>query len=194
MKVFDLRCSHDHRFEGWFASSEAFDDQLTRGLVACPMCGDTAVGRMPSAPRLNLSAAAKAGKRPSDEAARAEGARSEAGRAETGRAELGRAEAGDAVTHRARETHVPDAEAAAAAAAYAERVQGAWLQKLREVIQNTENVGEAFAEEARRIHYQEAPERAIRGVASREEVAELTDEGIDVFALSIPDAAKGSLQ
>jgi len=59
MKVFNLQCSHQHGFEGWFASEEAFVDQLARGLVECPFCGDTGVAKMLSAPRLNLGAARK---------------------------------------------------------------------------------------------------------------------------------------
>jgi hypothetical protein len=57
MKVFDLCCSHGHEFEGWFASEDDFQGQLTRGIVACPLCSDTAITKRPSAPRLNLSGA-----------------------------------------------------------------------------------------------------------------------------------------
>ena len=57
MKVLDLQCAHGHGFEGWFSSEDDFQDQLARQLVACPMCGDTAVAKLPSAPRLNLSGA-----------------------------------------------------------------------------------------------------------------------------------------
>lgn len=56
MKVLNLRCSHDHGFEGWFGSEAEFQDQLARGLVGCPLCGDVAIEKMPSAPRLNLGA------------------------------------------------------------------------------------------------------------------------------------------
>jgi hypothetical protein len=55
MKVLDLRCRHDHRFEGWFASEDDFADQLGRKLVSCPLCGDVGVSKLPSAPRLNVS-------------------------------------------------------------------------------------------------------------------------------------------
>ena len=55
MKVLDLSCANDHSFEGWFASEEEFTGQLGRGLVACPLCNDTAIVRLPSAPRLNVS-------------------------------------------------------------------------------------------------------------------------------------------
>jgi hypothetical protein len=54
------------------------------------------------------------------------------------------------------------------------------------IIENTEDVGAAFPEEARRIHYHEAPERHIRGTASPREVESLRDEGIDVVAVPVP--------
>jgi hypothetical protein len=57
MKVLDLRCPHDHRFEGWFASEDDFQSQCERGLVDCPVCGAQGIARMPSAPRLNVSGA-----------------------------------------------------------------------------------------------------------------------------------------
>jgi hypothetical protein len=57
------------------------------------------------------------------------------------------------------------------------------LAKLREIVRNTENVGHRFPEEARKIHYQEVPPRAIRGQASREEARELTEEGIEFSSL-----------
>jgi hypothetical protein len=57
MKVLDLQCPHGHRFEGWFASAEEFESQLSRKLVECPVCSATEVSRLPSAPRLNLSGA-----------------------------------------------------------------------------------------------------------------------------------------
>ena len=56
-------------------------------------------------------------------------------------------------------------------------------RKLREIVRATEDVGRRFPEEARRIHYDEAPARPIRGQASREETEELREEGIDVSPL-----------
>ncbi|HVL55338.1 MAG TPA: DUF1178 family protein, partial [Burkholderiaceae bacterium] len=58
MKVFNLACEHDHRFEGWFGSSDEFDTQLERGLLSCPMCDSHRVRKLPAAPRLNLSSPA----------------------------------------------------------------------------------------------------------------------------------------
>ena len=54
------------------------------------------------------------------------------------------------------------------------------------LIANTEDVGNEFPEEARKIHYQESPERKIRGQASTEEVQELREEGIEVVAVPVP--------
>ena len=57
------------------------------------------------------------------------------------------------------------------------------LAKLREIVRNTENVGERFAEEARKIHYDEVPPRAIRGQATPDEAEALREEGIDFASL-----------
>ena len=54
------------------------------------------------------------------------------------------------------------------------------------VLAHSEDVGSSFAEEARKIHYQETPLRSIRGVATRTETEELHEEGIPVFSLPIP--------
>ena len=52
MIVFDVSCSKDHVFEGWFKDSESFDEQVAAGAVTCPVCGDTAVRKALMAPRL----------------------------------------------------------------------------------------------------------------------------------------------
>ena len=60
------------------------------------------------------------------------------------------------------------------------------LKLMRRLVAETENVGRAFPEEARKIHYDEAPKRGIRGQATHEEAEELRDEGIDF--MSLPNA------
>jgi hypothetical protein len=67
-------------------------------------------------------------------------------------------------------------------------------QMARHIVANTEDVGDRFPEEARRIHYEEAPQRSIRGVASKDEAAALEDEGIEVMPLPLADLLKNSLQ
>jgi hypothetical protein len=59
------------------------------------------------------------------------------------------------------------------------------------IVANTEDVGRAFPEEARKIHYEEAPRRPIRGVATQEEARELADEGIPV--ISLPARTRGEM-
>ncbi|MFM0228187.1 DUF1178 family protein [Paraburkholderia dipogonis] len=141
MKVLDLQCPHDHRFEGWFASADDFESQQSRKLVECPICGANEVSRLPSAPRLNLSGAT--------------------------------------------ETKAP---------AGAGEMQARVMRALREVLEKTENVGDRFAEEARRIHYNEAPARNIRGVTTPEDARALVEEGIEVMPLPVPAALKEPLQ
>lgn len=154
MKVLDLQCSASHVFEGWFASEDDFSSQLQRGLVACPMCGDTHITKKLSAPRLNLG--------------------------------HGR----DAPEPAARQ----DVASLPAAVPQDASLQAAWMALARRVLANTEDVGARFAEEARRIHYGEAPERGIRGQATPAETEALLDEGISVLPLALPDALKGQLQ
>ena len=159
MKVFDLACDHDHRFEGWFASADAFSNQQQRKLIECPVCGSHAVTKLLAAPRLNLSNAQAPA---------------------PARREDGGASAGGHGGQRP--------------AAGPEHFQAMFMKMARRIIESTEDVGDRFAEEARRIHYSEAPERAIRGSTSREEAVALREEGIEVLALPMPVALKGSLQ
>lgn len=56
--VIDLCCDREHRFEGWFASAEAFEKQRQDGLVSCPVCGTTELRRLPSAPYVQTRTAA----------------------------------------------------------------------------------------------------------------------------------------
>jgi hypothetical protein len=146
MKVLNLGCALNHRFEGWFASEDDFQSQSARGLIECPLCGDKAVTRLPSAPHLNVS--------------------------------------------KARE---PEADKPADAPVEM-TMQAAWLQAVRHVIANTVDVGDRFAEEARRIHYGEVDMRAIRGQATRDEAKALVEEGIDVMSIPVPPALKGPVQ
>lgn len=82
----------------------------------------------------------------------------------------------------------PVTEPSAPAAAVPDEVKAAFavamLRRLRaHVVENFENVGERFPEEARRIHHGDAEEREIYGRATLEEAQELVDEGISVRPL-----------
>jgi hypothetical protein len=141
MIVYELACTNEHRFEGWFASAEDYARQQETSLLRCPLCDDAAIERRPSA-----------------------------------NVQVGRA--GVPVTERSDKTVVGgEAEA---------------MKLLRRLIEQTDNVGAAFPEEARKIHYEEAPQRAIRGQATREEADSLREEGIDF--MSLPSVLTRDLQ
>jgi len=65
------------------------------------------------------------------------------------------------------------------------QLQAQVLQRLRQIVRDTDNVGDRFAQEARRMHEGEIEHRAIRGTATPQERQELAQDGIAVLA--IPD-------
>jgi hypothetical protein len=73
-------------------------------------------------------------------------------------------------------------------------LQQAWAQIAKVVMANTVDVGDRFAEEARRIHYGEAEGRGIRGRTTLAEARDLMEEGIDLMPLALPEQLKGPLQ
>ncbi len=166
MKVLNLQCAHQHSFEGWFASEDDFQSQLARGLVECPMCSDKAVQKMPSAPRLNLGGYS---------------------------APVASSAASDATPGAPASTAVAPAQADANTVMNP-AAQVAFLKALRQVMANTEDVGDRFADEARRMHYGDTEARNIRGQASMKETVELLEEGIEVMPLPLPAALKETLQ
>ncbi|MEI6733600.1 MAG: DUF1178 family protein [Comamonadaceae bacterium] len=88
----------------------------------------------------------------------------------------------------------PAPQETVAVAGVEQSLQAAWMNLARRVLASTDDVGERFAEEARKMHYGESKERGIRGQASREEAESLLDEGIAVMQLPLPEALKGRLQ
>jgi len=76
----------------------------------------------------------------------------------------------------------------------AQPLQVQWVEAVRRMIASTDDVGERFPEEARRIHYGEIEARGIRGQASAEERQALLEEGIEIMSLPMPAALKGPLQ
>ncbi|MFC3050623.1 DUF1178 family protein [Kordiimonas pumila] len=60
MIVFDLKCESSHRFEAWFKSSSAYEEQKASGFVSCPFCNSTDISKAPMAPNIT----AKSNQRP----------------------------------------------------------------------------------------------------------------------------------
>ena len=172
MLVVDLLCARGHRFEGWFQSSDDLNSQKERGLLSCPICGGQDVHRLPSASRINLGAEPQASQ---DHRSAAEGV---------------------GVPSRWSQPEEPSRHTALSESAHqvVRDLQSAYLHAVRQVIQQTEDVGKRFPEEARNIHQGDEHPRAIRGEATPEEVEELREEGIDVMTFVVPDSLKGLVQ
>ena len=166
MKVFDLQCAHQHSFEGWFASEDDYGQQLARGLLTCPMCGDMTVRKMLSAPRLNLksSRAASPDRTPSSD-------------------DHQEASSDQRLEHSPPVEAVPSRE-----------LQARVMRAMREVMAKTEDVGEHFADQARAMHHGELEQRGIRGQTSPDVAMALIEEGIEVMPLPLIPAVKETLQ
>lgn len=52
MIVFDVSCSNEHVFEGWFKDTDSFEEQVEAGAVTCPVCGDADVRKALMAPNV----------------------------------------------------------------------------------------------------------------------------------------------
>lgn len=175
MKVLNLQCTHQHSFEGWFASEDDFQEQMARGLIECPLCTDKGIQKLPSAPRLNLGAY----------------------------------QAADQTRDAVAQGHVrktPSAEPLVEAlprgtdammgmqGGISAAAQSAFLRALRHVVTTTEDVGERFATEVRRMHYGELEARNIRGQTTARQAVELLEEGIDIMPLPLLPGVKETLQ
>lgn len=157
-----LTCEKAHEFEGWFASSDAFDKQAERKLVACPRCGSTKVGKALMAPSVQTSERKRA-------ARRRPGADSPPPSVPD-------------VTPPS-----PPPQQLVASAEHREMIRR--LKKMRdEVLAKSEYVGPRFADEARRIHNKESSARGIHGEASPDDVKALHEDGIEVYPVPVlPD-------
>jgi hypothetical protein len=184
MKVLDLQCSQQHSFEGWFGSEDDFQSQLAGNLVQCPMCGNAEITKKLSAPRFNLGKSAALISAAETAAASKNEAMASSAIASTELAAQQTVKPNQTLQSPQRPNLSPEA---------AEVMQAAWLEVAKHVMANTEDVGNSFASEARKIHYGEADERAIRGQATPDQTMELIEEGIDVMPLPIPESLKRPL-
>jgi hypothetical protein len=155
MIKYHLVCDQNHEFEGWFQASAAFDAQAESGLLRCPLCDSDQVKRALMTPNLASPKRCKAIEPPL--------------------ADLAPKPANPTLAQQL----APPTES--------EQVQvfGAALAKLRQLQQkitkDCRDVGDNFAEEARKIHYGEAEADGIYGRTTHEEREALEDEGIDVL-------------
>jgi hypothetical protein len=174
MILFDLLCSHGHRFEAWFRDSDGFERLASVGEIQCTICGDTAVKKALMAPNVRTSKSI-ADHRADDRDKGPDGAKvSDEKEPMTAPA-----------TENGGQVVVP-AGADAAAMPPPEKLVEA-MKVLRQVQthieKNFDHVGRKFADEARKMHYGEAEKRSIYGEATKEEAEQLADEGIEVNSM-----------
>ena len=160
MIVFDLHCEHGHRFEGWFGSSEDYESQLERGLIACPECGTLQISKAPMAPAVPAKSNTRA------DAVPAAPSRDEPKAPNAPSAPMANKEMPAEVKQALEKL----------AEAQTKALEGsAW-------------VGDDFAKQSREMHYGERDETPIHGKATLKEAKELADEGVPVAPLPFPVA------
>lgn len=130
---YTLKCEHNHTFDSWFQSAQAFDKLSAAGMVTCSVCGALGVEKAIMAPRVR--------------------------------------------------TARTSAKPVGPLTAPASPAEQALAEMRRMVEKNSENVGDDFATEARKMHEGDAPERSIYGRAKPDEAKALIDEGIPVTPL-----------
>lgn len=156
MIKYALICNKGHDFESWFADSAAYDKQVKKKLVACPVCDSTKVEKAIMAPRLSKGSS---GRRTRIEAPV------------------------EAPTPAPVPSPAP---APVAMVSPQEQQFRAKLKELRDhLIKNSDNVGARFPEEARKMHYGEKEHRSIYGEASPDEAEKMLEEGIEFHPLPV---------
>ena len=156
-----LSCDKGHGFESWFPDSSAFDGQVRRKLVACPVCNSTRISKAIMAPNIARKD-------------RESGPDSDDSPQDTASLPV------------AAPVSAPSAPALLSEEALAVR---AMLKAVhRHVVENADNVGKDFADEALKIHHGEADERPIYGQATPEDAQMLEEEGVPFNLLPmLPD-------
>ncbi len=176
MIKYQLVCDQNHEFEGWFQGSDAFNEQAANGLIRCPFCDSDRVKRALMTPNLASPKRRKsASPRPTDQQPAA------------GAAASTPATSASLPSASPRFGHTNNGHSGAQEVKQAEQLQAytlalAELRQLRQkIIKECRDVGDNFAEEARKIHYGEAEAEGIYGQTTQDEREALKDEGIEIF-------------
>jgi hypothetical protein len=175
---FALACEKEHGFEGWFPSGAGADTQLARGLVSCPVCGSTRIAKALMAPSV-------AGTRTQDTSSRP--AFAEAPVAAPMAPPMAPPLA-PAMPAAPMAPMIPEPIQAILESPLGKEARAAMKEMKAKLLENSENVGDSFAREARAIHEGESDRRIIHGKATPEEARALREDGIAFSALPVlPD-------
>ena len=176
MIKYQLVCDQNHEFEGWFKGSDAYDEQAANGLIRCPLCDSDQVKRALMTPNLASPKRQKSVTPPATDQLQATEATASIP-----------ASSASVSSASSRFGHTTNDHAAAPGVMQAEQLQAytaalAEVRQLRQkIIKECRDVGDNFAEEARKIHYGEAEAEGIYGQATKDERESLKDEGIEIF-------------
>ena len=158
MIKYQLICDQSHEFEGWFANSLAFDNQQESGLLTCPSCNSANVRRELMAPNLASPKTRK-----------------------TDLASAITDPASALAADNAPSAVAPTASLPPEAAAQMHHLVGEMRRLQAKIRSECRDVGDNFAEEARKMHYGEAEAEGIYGQATPDEREALDEEGIAVM-------------
>ena len=175
MVKYQLICDGKHEFEGWFASSDSFDDQVKSGHVVCPYCASVKIQRALMAPNLaSPKTRAKAEDALKKESAEQIEKIQEAlpQQPQTGNSQPASGPASSSASGQA-------------AAVLPQQMMMALRHMHQQVKEQCKPVGDKFAETARKMHKGEEKPEAIYGTCTAQEKEELAEEGIE-FA-ELPD-------
>ncbi|WOE74295.1 DUF1178 family protein [Alterisphingorhabdus coralli] len=179
MIVFDLQCKHGHVFEGWFGSSEDYDGQQERGLLVCPICGNSEVSKAVMAPNVGRKGNQLAAATPAEDEASQPAAPAVPATAKP--ASPGSVPA---------ETEAPKAPVVAngegPAPAEIKQLLTSLAKAQSKALEQSTWVGRDFADQVRAMHYGEADKEHIHGEASPKETEELLEEGVELMPLPFP--------
>ncbi|KZL16559.1 hypothetical protein PsAD2_03433 [Pseudovibrio axinellae] len=181
---YSLACDNGHEFDGWFRNSGDYDKQKELGLVTCPYCDSSAVQKRLMAP--NVSTARSKVKAQAERQVAQAVAAVQAKATESANAPSQPKPTNDASIS----SEQPVARPATAVDLQkvpekAKELVEALREFRKQVVSNSEYVGDKFAEEARKIHYGESEERGIYGETSPDDAQELIEEGIDLMQLPV---------
>ena len=159
MIKYALVCDKAHEFESWFANSDSYDVQSRRGLIACPLCNSIRVNKAIMSPSV------------------------------TGTRAFARPVDGEAVSGPESAAAPPPPSAPVTLLDERHTRLRAMIREVRaEIMAKSEDVGQDFAEEARKIHDGDEPPRSIYGQATGEEIQDLLEDGIGILPMpSLPE-------
>lgn len=182
---YSLACDNGHEFDGWFRNSGDYDKQKSLGLVVCPVCDSASVQKRLMAPNVSTSRSQKKarGEQQAVQAVAAAAAQATASKSAASTPSTGTA-APAAGAEQAVSTSLPAPELQKIPEKAKELIEA--LREFRkQVVTNSEYVGDKFAEEARKIHYGETEERGIYGETTPDDAKELLEEGIELMPLPV---------